>query len=227
MHVRPILPLPEDAMLIFFVRHGLTEWNIQRRFQGTLDIPLNDDGLAQAQTAAARCAQLGLERIYHSTLLRAAQTAQVISAASGAPLHPCPGFNEVCLGAFQGLTRDEANARYLEAYAHYFADRMNAAPPQGESLAAVQQRALKALDQIEQDAAGCSRIAVVSHGALLKTLMAAVAGIPLEHFAQFDVSNGSISVIESRDGARRLITLNSMAHFGDPYAAMSQTRLLI
>ena len=68
-------------MLIFFVRHGLTDWNIQRRFQGTCDIPLNDAGIAQAQTAAARCGQLGFERIYHSTLLRAAQTAQVIAGA--------------------------------------------------------------------------------------------------------------------------------------------------
>ena len=73
-------------MLVFFVRHGLTDWNIQRRFQGTCDIPLNEAGLAQARTAAARCAQLGFERIYHSTLLRAAQTAQVIAGASPSSL---------------------------------------------------------------------------------------------------------------------------------------------
>lgn len=214
-------------MLIFFVRHGLTDWNAQRRIQGTCDIPLNEDGISQARTAAARCSALSLERIYHSTLLRAAQTAQIISDASGAPLYPHRGFNEVCLGLFQGLNLEDANARYPEAYAHYFADRINAAPPEGESLYQVQQRALSALSEIEQNAAGCERIAVVSHGALLKTLLAAVAGIPLEHFARFDVSNGSISVIESRDGVRRLITLNAMAHFGDPYADMSKTKLLI
>ena len=73
-------------MLVFFVRHGLTDWNIQRRFQGTCDIPLNEAGLAQARTAAAHCAQLGFERIYHSTLLRAAQTAQVIAGASPSSL---------------------------------------------------------------------------------------------------------------------------------------------
>ena len=214
-------------MLVFFVRHGLTDWNIQRRFQGTCDIPLNDAGVAQAQTAAARCGQLGFERIYHSTLLRAAQTAEIVAGSCGAPLIPWRGFNEVCLGVFQGLNHQEAKALYPEAYAHYFADRINAAPPEGESLYQLQQRALAALSGIEQDAAGCSRIAVVSHGALLKTLLAAIAGIPLENFARFDVSNGSISVIESRDGVRRLITLNAMAHFGDPYSEMSKTKLLI
>ena len=214
-------------MLIFFIRHGLTDYNIERRFQGSLNIPLNADGVRQAETAAARCAQLCFERIYHSTLARAAQTAEIIAAASGAPLIPCKGFNEVSLGAFQGLNHDEAKAQYPAEYAHYFADRVNAAPPQGESLYDVQQRALKALDNIEQDAKGCARIAVVSHGALLKSLLGGIAGIPLEHFARFDVSNGSISVVESKDGNRRLITLNAMAHFGDPYGEMSKTKLLI
>ena len=214
-------------MLIFFVRHGLTDWNIQRRFQGTCDIPLNEAGLLQARTAAARCGELHLERIYHSTLLRAAQTAQAVAEATGAPLYPCMGFNEVSLGAFQGLNHDEAKAKYPEAYANYFADRIHGAPPEGESLYQVQQRALDALHFIEQDAAGCERIAVVSHGALLKALLGAIAGIPLENYACFDVSNGSISVIESKDGNRRMITLNAMAHFGDPYNEMSKTKLLI
>ena len=71
-------------MLIFFIRHGLTDYNIERRFQGSLNIPLNADGVRQAETAAARCAQLRFERIYHSTLARAAQTAEIIAAASGA-----------------------------------------------------------------------------------------------------------------------------------------------
>lgn len=214
-------------MLIFFVRHGLTDWNIQRRFQGTCDVPLNEAGLEQAHVAASRCAQLGLERIYHGTLLRASATAQAIADAAGVPLIPCPGFNEVCLGAFQTLNHEQAKAQYPEAYAQYFSDRVNAAPPGGESLLQVQQRALRALDEIERDAVGCTRIAVVSHGALLKTLLGAIAGIPLEHFADYDVSNGSISVIESKNGKRRLITLNSMVHFGDPYEQMAQTKLLI
>jgi len=214
-------------MLIFFVRHGLTDWNVQRRFQGTCDIPLNEAGLAQARTAAERCAQLGFERIYHSTLARAAQTAQIIADSANVPLIPCPGFNEVSLGAFQGLNHDEAKAQYPAEYAHYFADRVNAAPPQGESLYQVQQRALKTLDEIEQDAEGCARIAVVSHGALLKSLLGGVAGIPLGRSGGRDVSNGSISVVESSGGHRRLLTLNAVAHFGDPYGEMSKPRLLI
>ena len=214
-------------MLIFFIRHGLTDWNVQRRFQGTFDVPLNEEGFRQARAAAARCRELGFERVYHSTLLRAAQTAQVIAEACAVPRFPQTGFNEVCLGAFQGLDHAQAKAQYPEAYAQYFADRVHSAPPGGESLYHAQQRALEALSLIEREAEGCARIAVISHGALLKTLLGAIAGIPLERFACFDVSNGSISVAESGENGRRLITLNAMAHFGDPYAEMAKTKLLI
>ena len=214
-------------MLIFLIRHGLTDWNVQRRFQGTCDIPLNETGLCQARTAAGRCASLHLQRIYHSTLIRAAQTARIISDASGAPLLPCPGFNEVCMGAFQGLTRAQAQAQFPEASAAYFADQAHVAPPQGETLLALQTRALAALEAVERESKGLERIAVVSHGALLKALLCAITDMPLSSFGRFDVSNGSISVIESVQGRYRLVTLNYLSHFGDPYGAMSAARLMI
>ncbi len=214
-------------MLIFFVRHGLTDWNAQRRFQGTSDIPLNDMGLAQAETAAGRCAQLSIERVYHSALLRAAQTAQAVARACGAPLIAETGFNEVHLGKIQSLTRDEAMAQYPQEFSAYLADMVHVAPPEGENLLQLQKRALAALSKVEEDAKGCERIAVVSHGALLKALLSGIAGIDMRDIGRFDVSNGSISVVESVGGKRRLITLNDMSHFGDPYADMSKTRLLI
>lgn len=214
-------------MIIFFIRHGLTDWNIQRRFQGTMDTALNDAGVAQANAVAVRCKTLSLERVYHSTLLRAAETARIIADASSSPLFPHPGLNEVCLGVFQGLNHEEARMRYPEAYTRYFADRIHGAPPQGESLYELQQRALCSLDKIERDAASCERIAIVSHGAWLKALLGGIANIPLECFAGFDVSNCSISVVESKAGNRKLITLNDMAHFGDFYEEMEKTKLLI
>lgn len=214
-------------MLIFFVRHGLTDWNVLRRFQGTCDIPLNDTGLRQAQLAAARCADLHIERVYHSTLIRAADTAKAVADACRVPLIPCSGFNEVCMGRFQGLTLAQAKEAFPEESAAYFADQAHVAPPEGESMLALQNRALAALDRVERNAQGCKRIAVVSHGALLKILFCGLLGMPVECFGRFDVSNGSISVVESSAGARRLITLNDQAHFGDPYGAMKSNRLMI
>lgn len=214
-------------MLIFFIRHGLTDWNAQRRFQGTCDIPLNAVGIAQAQAAARRCASLRIERVYHSPLLRAAKTAHIIASACEVPLLSAPRFSEIDMGHFQGLTRDQANAQFPAESAAYWSDPVNCAPPNGETLLQVQRRGLEALALAESDACGARRIAIVSHGALLKALFCAISGIPLENFAHFDVSNGSVSVVESQNGSRRLITLNDLSHFDDPYESMEATRLLI
>ena len=215
------------SMFIFFIRHGLTDWNAMRRFQGTCDIPLNETGIRQAQAAAERCKQLRIERVYHSCLQRAAKTAEIVAEGSGAPLIPCPGFNEVCMGRFQGLTLPEAQEKYPAESAAYFGDQMHVAPPEGESMLDLQVRALHALETVEKDAEGCQRIAIVSHGALLKVLMSKIIELPITSFGLFDISNGSISVIESINGKRRLITLNDISHFADPYASMGATRLMI
>ena len=92
----------------------------------------------------------------------------------------------------------------------------------------VQRRALSALDFAEKDAAGCSRIALVSHGAWIKALICAVMDMPLHQFSRFDIGNCSLSVLESVNGSRRLLTLNDLSHFSDPYnEKMASTRLLI
>lgn len=214
-------------MLIFLIRHGLTAWNALRRFQGACDIPLSEDGSAQAACIAERCSGLNIERIYHSPLLRAGQTAQIIAQATGAPLIPCRDLREVCMGDFQGLTLEEARARYPEQSAAYFPVNAHTAPPGGESMLDVQRRAVAALVAIEREAQGCARIAIVSHGALLKALICDVTGMPLACFGRIDVSNCSLSVMESVQGTRRLITLNDLSHFGDPYQRMEAMRLVI
>ena len=63
-------------MLVYFIRHGQTDWNAQRRFQGSKDIPLNEAGRAQAQEIASRFEHTTFSRIYHSPLARAAQSAR-------------------------------------------------------------------------------------------------------------------------------------------------------
>ena len=214
-------------MLIFLLRHGLTDWNVTHRCQGSADIPLNADGLAQAEMLAAACKSLGFERVYHSPLVRAAATAEKVAVACHAPLIPCDDLREMLLGAFQGLTRTEAAAAYPDIAPGFFSGELDITPPGGESMADVQRRALAALDFCERDAAGCSRIALVSHGALIKTLVCGIIGAPLNCFRHFDISNCSISVLESTGGMRRLVTLNDMSPFGDCYATLTATRLMI
>lgn len=99
---------------IALVRHGRTEWNAARRMQGTTDIPLDDVGRAQAEQAAAALASLGdWTHVVASPLLRASETAAIIAARLGLPLHaPIAALAERDCGEAEGLSVDEANARW-------------------------------------------------------------------------------------------------------------------
>lgn len=79
-------------MLVYFIRHGQTDWNAQRRFQGSQDIPLNEAGCAQAREIASRFENTKFSRIYHSPLKRAEKTAQILSEYSPRRFRVCRNF---------------------------------------------------------------------------------------------------------------------------------------
>lgn len=89
-------------MLIYLIRHGQTDWNCRRLFQGELDIPLNDQGLAQAEGIGRRFQGVPIDRIYHSPLSRAKDTAEALARYTGAPLTSTDGLHEICMGDWQG-----------------------------------------------------------------------------------------------------------------------------
>src|SRR5210317_401562 len=97
---------------IILIRHGLTDWNKEGRWQGNEDIPLNDTGIAQAEALGKRLANWPIEALYSSDLKRAAQTAAILGAAVDLqPIHDrC--WRERDVGAFQGLTWEEIAIQY-------------------------------------------------------------------------------------------------------------------
>ncbi|MCL2587681.1 MAG: histidine phosphatase family protein [Firmicutes bacterium] len=98
--------------MIYLVRHGQTDWNAQGRLQGQTDIPLNGIGLGQAQVAAAEVADLEIDKIYSSDLLRALQTAQIIAEGKGLQVTQDSRLREFSFGNAEGrivpeLTEEE------------------------------------------------------------------------------------------------------------------------
>lgn len=86
-----------------FLRHGQTDWNLQGRFQGHSDIPLNATGLAQARDAADRLKRLPIHRIVSSPLVRALKTAAIVAEHIGLPIHIDNQLRERTFGSFDGL----------------------------------------------------------------------------------------------------------------------------
>src|SRR5262245_3515870 len=99
---------------VLLIRHGQTDWNAAGRWQGFEEIPLNDEGWAQARALAAYLSNQNgkINAIYSSDLIRAFQTASAIGEAFKLNPQPDPRWREMNLGIFQKLTRDEITARY-------------------------------------------------------------------------------------------------------------------
>ena len=96
----------------YLLRHGQTDWNLEGRYQGHADIPLNATGVAQAEAAAERLAGMQIDRIVTSPLVRALKTAAIVAERVGKGMHPDRGLIERSFGSFDGQVIREVKARH-------------------------------------------------------------------------------------------------------------------
>jgi probable phosphoglycerate mutase len=190
-------------------RHGRTEWNADGRFQGQLDPPLDDEGRNQAARIAPHLLASGLPPqgtvVVSSDLTRAAETAAVLTALLGTPLRLDSRLREHGLGAWEGLTRDEVQARHPDQYADWLAGR----PVRGrggEEPADVAGRAVAAL----ADLPPAEVAVVVTHGGTSGRLLEALLGLGPDHRRVFaPLANCAWSELHRQSGRWRLIRHNS------------------
>src|SRR5689334_18268303 len=97
---------------VLAIRHGETDWNVDSRIQGQLDIPLNARGRWQAGRLEAALVDEPIDAVYASDLQRAMQTAAPVAAVAGRPVRAEPGLRERSFGAFEGLTFGEIEERW-------------------------------------------------------------------------------------------------------------------
>jgi glucosyl-3-phosphoglycerate phosphatase len=162
-----------DQCLVL-VRHGRTAWNAEGRFQGQADPPLDDLGWEQARRAAAAVAGMRPAAIVSSDLRRAHQTAVVLGATCGVIPSTDPALREVALGAWEGLDRHEAAARFPAEYAAW-ADGADVRRGGGETQAEAGARVAAALIGSLWRAGSARTIVAVSHGLALQGAMAVLA----------------------------------------------------
>ena len=174
-------------MNILLIRHGETELNAARVLQpaGT---PLSARGLAQAAQLAQRLATLGVTGVISSDLPRARRTAEAIALATGAPLSTSAGLRERNFGDWRGLPYDGLAANPLT---------MSDAPPGGESAAEFEARvALAFADIVQRAAAGRGALAVVTHGLVIRAMLAAHVRLPADTAQPTHLGNTSLSVFD-------------------------------
>lgn len=186
------------------VRHGQTDWNLQRRIQGQTDIPLNDVGRRQAERAGGVLAERHWDAIGASPLSRAYETASIISAAVGlADPHPLPGLVERHHGAMEGMTGEERR----EAFAP------GADVPGLETDQMIIDRVMPDLLAFAARHEGGSLL-VVTHGGVIGSLVKQLSGGSLPGEGQV-IANGSHHDFEVVDGALSIVAFNGAASDDD------------
>jgi broad specificity phosphatase PhoE len=163
---------------LLLVRHGETSWNREGRYQGHTDVPLSEAGREQARRLRHRLADerhlWDAERtaVLSSDLARARETAELAFGAPGRTISVDAGLREIRFGVFEGLTRDEIDERHPGRMAAWIHGAPDLAVPGGESRREARARALAALETFLERAPH-QHVVVVTHGAILRQLLAA------------------------------------------------------
>jgi broad specificity phosphatase PhoE len=137
---------------LLIVRHGETDWNAERRWQGHADVPLNERGREQARVLADELTSHRIDAIYTSDLSRARETADIVSARLGVPVVVDPALREIDVGPLEGLTAEEAKA--FEGW-------------HGEPIESHSERIMRALCRIAE-AHPRGRVLAVTHGGSMR-----------------------------------------------------------
>jgi probable phosphoglycerate mutase len=204
---------------ILLIRHGETAWNAEKRLQGHLDVPLNEEGLRQAAALGRALRDESFDLIVSSDLLRARQTAEAIAMQRGMEVRIDAGLRERCYGAFEGMLYADIDGRFPEAYAAWKARDIDARFPAGERVAETlrefSQRAVAAIERIAKGG-DYRRIALVAHGGVLECAYRAAQGIGFEHARDFDILNASINRFVWSGERLEMQQWGDVSHLFDP-----------
>jgi alpha-ribazole phosphatase len=164
---------------LLLARHGETDWNRARRWQGHADRLLTARGRTQAADLAARLTDIALDAAYSSDLRRARETAEPVATTHGLELVQLPELREVNVGSWQGLTRDEAEIRFPAGFERW--REGGTGWDDGESYGEMSARVLAAVERIANEYRG-GRVLVVTHGGPIRAIHGAALGMDVEAY---------------------------------------------
>lgn len=209
----PSLRPKHRGIRILLVRHGETEWNRKGQFQGQIDIPLNDNGRAQAAKAQKFLQDTPIDFAVTSPMARPRETAEIIlQSHPGVELDFHPGLKEISHGLWEGKFEAEIEQEFPGDLELWRTVPEQVQMPEGENLQQVFQRATAAWQDIIHQAIAQQKQTglVVAHDATNKTLICHLLGLTGKNFWNFRQGNGAVTVIDYPAGLDGLPVLQAM-----------------
>lgn len=197
------------ATKLILIRHGATDWNLERRYSSFTDIDINDKGKKQARKLYKRLKREGIHKVYSSDRKRAFNFARIV--LKGKKIQKLVGLGELNFGIFEGLTYEEIMKRYPKIYKRWLKDPFSIVIPNGEDLSNFKKRIVKTLKKIislNKD----KTIAVVCHGGAISIF---INHILKSRNLWSQIPNiGGLSIIEYKNGRPKIQLLNDTTYYG-------------
>jgi len=194
---------------IWLVRHGQTELNKARRYQGATDSPLTPFGLRQADALAQRLRRIPFKLVIVSPSARARLSAEVILGDRAAPMLDDPRWAETNHGRWEGLTYAEVRARFPHEAATRFADGLNGRPSGGESLAEVAARVASGWAALLQHNPG-GRVLVLTHATPIQLVLCTLSNMPPTLHWRWRIDLGSVTALDVYGGGAIIRMVNEV-----------------
>ena len=204
---------------LILLRHGQSQWNLENRFTGWVDVPLSERGEQEARLAGEQLRGRRIDKVYTSVLARAIETARLALETAGIGVVPTErdaALNERMYGDLQGMNKAEAAARFGAEQVKLWRRSYDVRPPGGESLADTAARVMPYWERhLLPDLRAGRNLLVVAHGNSLRALYKYLNHVPDNEIVELNIPTGIPLLFELHDDLR----VKSHRYLGDPEAA--------
>lgn len=192
--------------LLVLLRHGESQWNLENRFTGWVDVPLTEKGIAEARAAGGHLRDVRFDVVYTSLLQRANETLRLVLEETGqtglVPVRDA-ALNERHYGDLQGLNKADTAAKYGAEQVHQWRRSYDIPPPGGESLADTAARTIPFYEtHIVPDLKAGRNVLVAAHGNSLRAIVMHIEGLTREQVLELNLATGVPIAYEMDDDAR-------------------------
>jgi len=180
---------------LVLLRHGESQWNLENRFTGWVDVPLSPRGIQEAKDAGEKLRSFTFDRAFTSVLARANETLRIVLdtiGQTGIPIEKDKALNERMYGELQGLNKDETAKKYGEAQVKIWRRSYDVRPPGGESLKDTAERVLPYFERtIKPSLLKGTTILVAAHGNSLRALIMELEQLSREQVLELNIPTGA------------------------------------
>lgn len=202
--------------MLYLVRHGQTEFNVQERIQGLCDSGLTEKGRVDAAKLAKALADVDFKEVYASTLGRAIQTAEIVQGSRGLPVHSLPELNEMGFGIWEGRTVTELKQIGAGDLADYRYHPQNYLPPEGGQSFAEMFKQVEKAGRFLFERAKNQDILAVSHGACIKAFCCFWQGKKIDEVWEPPlIENTGLTLIDCSGERPKFVLIGDLKHLQD------------